>query len=302
MVSKVLFLPATALLPLLVGLSFSTDALAIANPTPAQPTPSLLNGQISGQQGQLVAQLSFTFRGVTSSRNRQAGISRGGSACSPDGNSFTAVALLPKNQTNDPYNRQIDVQPIVDDHPTLFVYIPETIAQTAQFTLSKEISESKGTSDENLQPIYQTTFALPGQPGVVAVTLPKDVTPLQIDSFYHWSLSLQCDPTDNSGNPVVEGWLQRVDLSPAQVSLRDRTTPRNLPAFYARAGMWQDTLATLAKLRISNPNDQTLTQDWVSLLNSADLGNNIANAPLININVNQDGTATLCDCNSNTRP
>jgi hypothetical protein len=35
---------------------------------------------------------------------------------------------------------------------------------------------------------------------------------------------------------------------------------------YANAGIWQDSIATLARLRTSRPNDPELKADWEALL------------------------------------
>jgi hypothetical protein len=174
--------------------------------------------------------------------------------------------------------------------PAFFVYVPRNQAQAAQFTLT----------DDDQQPIYQTTFAVSAQPSVVGLQVPKEVTALQVGSTYHWMLTLQCDPVDRSGDVITEGWVQWTELSPTQTSLFDRTTSGDRPTFYARLGIWHDTLSSLALLRLANPNDANLRANWTSLLNSVNLASAVAEAPIVNINLDTANSAS-CGC-SPTRP
>jgi hypothetical protein len=50
---------------------------------------------------------------------------------------------------------------------------------------------------------------------------------------------------------------------------------------YAKAGVWQETLAIVAKLHYDRPNDSKITEEWKELLKSVDL-EAIANASVVN--------------------
>jgi hypothetical protein len=235
----------------------------------------------------LAGQLRFTVRGVGTSRDRVSGIARGSSrgACTLDETAVSLTALAPNYESATPTS-SLPVESTLSSHPAFFAYIPQTQAEVAQFILS----------DENQNTIYQTTLTPPSQSGVIGVQIPQEVPALQIGNTYHWMFILQCDPFDRSADALVEGWVQRAELTPAQVNFLERTAPRDRPAFFARAGIWQDTLTSLATLRLSNPNDAALTSDWVSLLESVNLAP-VATAPLINVNLATQPATATCRCN-----
>jgi hypothetical protein len=222
------------------------------------------------EQVLIAGQLEFKVNGVRPSRARVSGISRGG-ACSINGMPITMTALLPKSSA-DALHGQMDVESTVASHPTFFVYIPSSPAKMAELTLS----------DETDSPIYQSNMALPDQPGVVGFSVPSSAPALQVGGIYHWSVALRCDPSDRSGDLIVDGWVQRVDVNPNLAAQLEQASPRDRPTLYAQDGIWQDTLSTLAELRLANPQDRDLQTDWISLLNSVDLGG-IAQAPLLTI-------------------
>lgn len=166
--------------------------------------------------------------------------------------------------------------------PTLFVALPETSAQEAEFTLFD------GETGQQVK--YETKFPIPNKAGVVSISVPqKDVPPLVIGKKYHWSLSVICDPEDRGADIVVEGWIQRVQPSLVLKNALEKAAPRDRPAIYADAGMWLDTVASLADLRNANPSDSTLVSDWKDLLKSVNLGT-VAEEPLVKVDISQNPT------------
>lgn len=223
-----------------------------------------------------IAQLGFNVRQSRPVRNRMGGITRGGQACSPDGT--TAVRLQPLVPPTDPIAAEqgkISVEPAVSEQPMVFVYVPQTVARQAQFSVAIATDTPSGRTVEEL--LYEYRLPLPQQPSVIGIPLRA----LDEGRFYRWVFQLQCDPTgDRSGDALTEGWLQRVAPS-SSLSLRlNRTTLRDLPALYARSGLWQDTITSLGRLRAITPDDTALAADWASLLASVRL-DNLANAPLL---------------------
>lgn len=280
------YMKTVSLVSVLCGFALLGSATPFAALAATGSLPSRLeHSRLQSRELLLAGRLQFTVRGVGSSRDRVSGISRGGS-CNLDETAVRLTTLSPKRANETP-NSPLSVESTVSDHPAFFVYVPQTQAETAQFILS----------DENQNTIYQTTFTPPPQAGVIGLQVPPEIPALQIGSTYHWLFNVQCDPYDRSGDLLVEGWIQRVELTPAQVSFLARTGVRDRPAFYARAGIWQDTLLTLATLRLASPDDADLTSDWASLLESVNLSA-VATAPLININLKTLVEPTTCRCNS----
>ena len=159
----------------------------------------------------------------------------------------------------------------VSANPTLFWYVPKTKAKSAEF----------GLFDDRGNQVYVTTLALNGTPGVVKLSLPATVS-LQKGKHYDWRFSLVCDPENLSGGQFVQGWLERTELSSAQKNKLARTKePLKRAEVYAKAGVWQETLAIVAKLHYDRPNDSKITEAWKELLKSVDL-EAIANASVVN--------------------
>ncbi len=158
-------------------------------------------------------------------------------------------------------------------NPVFFFYVPKTSARSLELVLQ---------NPKNDQQFYKATFKTSGEPGVVRLSLPANSTkpPLKIGKEYHWSFSVICEPQDRSQDLVVEGSIQR--MAPDQnlsVEL-EKAAPQERAVLYATAGFWQDTLATLAELRSSRPNDSGVTTDWKQLLKSVGL-EGIAQEPLV---------------------
>ncbi|MBD2464805.1 DUF928 domain-containing protein [Oscillatoria sp. FACHB-1407] len=247
------------------------DALpAIANANQSATSASTKQGEI-----QAAGRLGFRVRSVRPSRARTPGISRG--SCSVDGRPVTMTALVPRVNPRVEEQGLIEVESTVSARPTFFVHIPQNRALGAEFTLT-----DGAESEADRQTLYYTQFSPSPQAGVIGITLPTEAPELEVGKTYHWSLRLQCDAVDRSGDVLVEGWVQRESLNAALSRQIALTSIRNRPLLYARSGIWQDTLATLAQLRLENQNDTTISADWVSLLDSVNL-EAIAQDPILNI-------------------
>ncbi len=174
------------------------------------------------------------------------------------------TALIPKTQLG----------LTVAEYPTFFIYVPQASEQTGVFTLL----------DEDNKIVYETRVTLPSQAGVVSFSLPDTGTlaPLKVGKPYQWYFSIVYDFDNRSKDRLVQGWIQRVEPSPDLIRKLEQTAFKNRPALYAAAGIWHETLATLAELRRSTPNDATLAQQWEELLKSEAVElNAIATEPLL---------------------
>jgi Domain of Unknown Function (DUF928) len=156
------------------------------------------------------------------------------------------------------------------DRPSFWFYIP--------YSLNSNHSIEFVLQDETDNTLYQNSFTFAEtKPGVMQVKLPNHSTPLEIGKRYHWYFLVYCHADD----PVyVEGWVERVAVSPnLQVKLA-RSTPEEKADLYAANGIWYDALTNLAQLRQMYPNDVALRSDWESLLDSVGLGA-IASQPIL---------------------
>lgn len=237
-------------------------------------TPSSPRSPESLPAAAIAQRLGFTVRGVRPSRNRLAGIARG--SCLENGVPVNAelVPLVTPSSPDVVERGGIEVELTTSAHPSFFVYVPPTLA--------KEVFVDLQTDDGEI--LYEAMLTLPDDANtdgkILEIAVPQTVEPLTIDGIYSWSVSLLCNPAD--ANPFIEGWVQRIQ-DPALASQIDAADERNYPNLYATAGIWHDTIASLAALRRQNPTDVALVSDWVSLLDSVDLAD-VAEAPIVQLN------------------
>lgn len=156
------------------------------------------------------------------------------------------------------------------EHPTVFVYIPQTTARKAFFSVQ----------DEENNNIYQTDIELPSQPGVMQLKLRPDAPGLKTNKNYKWSLVMICTADLEPDSPFVSGWIRRVEYK-TNIRNNSKTITLDSVSKLAETGIWYDTLATLAQLRMNQPNNQLFFTSWQELLDSVGL-NAIANEPLVN--------------------
>lgn len=150
------------------------------------------------------------------------------------------------------------------EHPTLWVYTPYGPPHTARFVLLTQAGE----------PIHEANVELPESPGVISLSLPATLPPLEPDEPYHWFFNIYCQ----SPPPLafVEGWLQRnvlpvdVESQLTQLSLREQIQ------YYAANGLWHDALTTAAALHDGDSHDSS----WSELIQSVGL-ENLVSEPIV---------------------
>lgn len=175
----------------------------------------------------------------------------------------TITPLVPKN----------DVGLTLAARPSFFFYTPTSPAKAAEFLL---------LSDDDTTVIYQHAFALPARSGVIEYVMPKDAPSLEVGKLYHWYITLTCDVAMGpSGNPSVEGWVERTKPTSILVKALQKANKVAYPAVYADSGIWHETLTSLAMLRRQSPASSKAIADWRDLLKSVGL-ETVANEPLAN--------------------
>lgn len=151
------------------------------------------------------------------------------------------------------------------EHPTFWFYVPyapENI-NSGEFSL---------VTQDGKQRIYRASIKLPRVPGIVSISLPPSSEyALKEGEFYRWYLKLNCEPyTRSQPDLVVSGWVQRVALTPERQRQINTLT----------SDIWYDALTNLANRRLASPQDEALKNEWIRLLESAQL-ENFAQEPLV---------------------
>ena len=150
----------------------------------------------------------------------------------------------------------------VKEHPTFLFYVPYVQrSAVAEFVLQD--------SEDN--DVYRAQVTLPSTPGIVRMKLPLESAPLAVNKMYHWYFKVRCQ--QNMASPVfVEGWVQRVILNPTVTNqIATAKSLQQQVALYAEHGIWYDTAALLAQIRLQNLEDTTAKANWYSILEAIDL-------------------------------
>ncbi len=172
--------------------------------------------------------------------------------------SLPVTALMPSN------SRVTTVKP----HPTIYLYVPQTSSQQAEFVLYDWTNRVR-------KPLYQAQFSISNASGIMKVNLPESVA-LQPGSTYVWQFHIICDPNDRSRDQYTEGALERINLTPQQQAKIEQVQQQPLvqAQLYANAGVWSETLEIVEQLRESSPNS------WEQLLQSVGLSE-LAQQPIL---------------------
>jgi hypothetical protein len=152
-------------------------------------------------------------------------------------------------------------------NPTFFFYIPQTSA-TLELVLRDQDKE------------YKQMYKSSEKGGIVSI--PFNKTPLEVDKVYRWSLSIVCNPKERSKDKFVEGAIVRVKTVAQLASKLATASPQERANLYAEAGIWQDSLASLAQSLSDNPSNAELKAEWQALLTSKSVGlDNLVSEPLL---------------------
>jgi hypothetical protein len=160
--------------------------------------------------------------------------------------------------------------------PTLFIYVPTPLNNTVEFELV----------DEGDKTVYKKYFNLITKTsGIVALPIPQNDrrSDIQGGKNYKWYLTVKCNlsnDSDESGNPFVSGWINRVELnSTDKFTLEKASLPERFK-IYTDKVLWYDALGTLAQLRRDNPTDVDIARQWTDLLKAVNL-DRLSQKPLV---------------------
>ena len=151
----------------------------------------------------------------------------------------------------------------MESRPTFMVYVPQTSATSALLSIRD--------ADEDYD--YQTMVSIGNRAGIVSVSVPEDAPALDVNHEYQWSLILMCDNKLRPDSPVAKGDIMRIADNGYLNAKLAKANKLESAAIYGSAGLWYDTLSSLAELKSSNPKDTDISANWESLLASVGLSN-----------------------------
>ena len=148
--------------------------------------------------------------------------------------------------------------PTVAAYPTYWFYVPELpeTARTAELVL--QVKDGK-----KVENVYRKPFTLSGKPGIISINPPqKPQYSLKENKTYHWYFHIYCgDIEETSDNFYVDGFVKK------------KTQTQTVDSDW-------DIFTNLAKQRRAKPQDATINQNWVNLLNKFGLSD-LAKQPII---------------------
>ncbi len=196
---------------------------------------------------------------------REGGGTRG--ACTDKARQLTAIVPLEMGET-------------VSEYPSFSWALPETEATTGEFILIDPTTNTE---------IYQTSFPITGQAGIITIAIPKETTirPLTLGKTYKWQFAVVCDKPessiesmgDNSHNATTEGMIRRVEVSDSLQQQLKGKSPEEQAGIYAREGIWFDAVQIYTQLQRAQPNNPKVQQAWRVFLESVEL-NHVAREAL----------------------
>lgn len=149
----------------------------------------------------------------------------------------------------------------VAERPTFWLYVPQTSARQAVLSIR----------EENGRHHSQTVFSLSATSGTLGIQLPPDAPPLQANTNYQWAVVLVCGQRPSPNDPAIASWIRRVVLSEPREESREHLSDLEQAAWYAKRGIWYDTLTAIASVRKAQPDDRDLLDIWTNLLQTARL-------------------------------
>jgi hypothetical protein len=199
-----------------------------------------------------------------STNSGEPGDRRGGGAgrgCSP-------IALVPTTSDGNYLWGQT-----VSPRPQFWFALPRSLTKkdTVEFVLK----------DNQDKEVYKTTLTTETPRGIVNLTIPKHIPPLQTNIIYRWSFSVRCDAESLEDRPgTVQGIIQRVPISTKlKNQLAGAKTPIEQASIYAQNSIWFDALTTIA-VNMGKQKTKDISETWNELLKQAKL-EKVAKLPVV---------------------
>ncbi|NEQ25783.1 MAG: DUF928 domain-containing protein, partial [Microcoleus sp. SIO2G3] len=155
------------------------------------------------------------------------------------------------------------------DRPTFWFYVPYSLTddRPGEFVLL----------DRDRNYVYQSSAIRSDAAGIIRITLPPSVPPLEIGNRYQWTFMIGCE----ADNPIfTQGSIERIASTAPLADRLAQSTPSERADLFASQGIWYDALTTLAELHLADPHDRTIAANWYSLMQSVGLAD-IADQPLL---------------------
>ncbi len=123
----------------------------------------------------------------------------------------------------------------LSERPTVFTRLGNTSAEQVALVVTSEA-----------RTYYEKAFLPIPTDNIAAFTFPASFTPLAVGENYRWSLVVICGETVQPDDPVLSGWVQRVNET-SESQRASQSLPVEQARWYAENGYWYDFVALVRR-------------------------------------------------------
>jgi hypothetical protein len=150
----------------------------------------------------------------------------------------------------------------ISEEPSLYWYISKSTSLPIELTLM---------DPQGVQPMLETRIPDPIQAGVHRIRLADYKIRLAPGVAYRWFVAVVPNADRRSKDILAGGAVERIEI-PAELKAKlAKAEKSELPAIYAEAGLWYDTLAAISELIEAAPQDQALRHQRAALFSQVGL-------------------------------
>jgi hypothetical protein len=150
----------------------------------------------------------------------------------------------------------------ISEEPSLYWYISKSTSLPIELTVMHP---------QGVQPMLETRIPDPIQAGVHRIRLADYKIRLAPGVAYRWFVAVVPDADRRSKDILAGGAVERIEI-PAELKAKlAKAEKSELPAIYAEAGLWYDTMAAISELIEAAPQDQALRQQRAALFSQVGL-------------------------------
>lgn len=171
------------------------------------------------------------------------------------------IPLLPVYKNAD--GAQLAWSRTTQERPTFWYYVPFEAASIKSVKFSLR--------DEEDKVIYEAVIALNSTPGIISISLPKNLKPLEVDKWYksYLFISTYCSNSRKLEKLEAYGAIKREAMTSELKELLDKEqSPLKRASIYAQNNIWNDALTILGEMH----HEQSTINQWKQLLESEGLG------------------------------
>lgn len=178
--------------------------------------------------------------------NREGGETRGG----VDGDIYLA-ALVPNH-----------IALTSNNQPSLYWYISTRLSKAIVFTVNSEAS---------FKPVLEMKLSKPDKNGIQCFRFSDYNIKLSSGINYEWSITMVLDVDQRSKDVSAMGMIKCLYPSERLNAELSKANERDVPVIYAMEGLWYDALSAISKLIDANPDDGSLSNERLFLLEQVGL-------------------------------